>query len=407
MDCYFRSVIDDFVVPKNEEMSDRLPSPRSWLNWGISAPESCGEAKKWFLMNPSFSQREMSPNGEIFFDDDMVDSSIRGKEQSSGFSLCEGSVDDIFNQTTTSHDQPDCQLDDLVGIEAMDDIYLDSFLEDLPRTENPRKSFCCSPESEYNSVLVDNFSKDMIVDSRSFSSDEHSIGSSKYLKTHAFSPAVGWKRKANDSEFMPSSSEQNDCTTIEASQINISVPSEQKSIDEAVDNETSVEESVLQELETVMTQLTDKTRICFRDAFYRLAKNSERHMAAHRQHEDVSVETLPPLIGHAEKERSGRKQATESETNIIDRTVASLLFGKMHMFVEDSPVEETVNADPTQVATRTTGTPNHNLNQTQTRNFHRYHVYPGDAEVPIYGPEIPSADNRMNKVYNTGVGIYE
>ncbi|XP_038691607.1 protein LNK4-like isoform X2 [Tripterygium wilfordii] len=372
MDCYFRSVIDDFVVPKDQ---------------GISG----------------LSQREMNPSGEVLCDEDRMDASIRGNKQSSSLSLCEGSVDDIFHQTTTSRDRPDCQLDDLVEIDTMDDIFLDSFLEDLPRTENPWKSFCLSPESECNSMLVDSLSKDMILDSQSFSSDERSIGSSKYLRTHDFSSAVDWKREANASQFLP-------CTTIEASQINTSLPSEQNSIDECVDKETSVEESVLQELEMVMTQLTDKTRICFRDAFYRLANNTEKHTVGQKQIEDISLE-IPPLMGRTEKERFGRKKATESETNIIDRTIASLLFGNMQMFVEDSPVEKTANAG--QEATRVTGTPNHILHQ-------RYPIYTGDAEVPIHGhghlqaavdhcrdvSEIPP-DNKMDKVYDTGVRIHD
>ncbi|KAF5742464.1 hypothetical protein HS088_TW09G00513 [Tripterygium wilfordii] len=124
MDCYFRIAIDDYVVPKDQEISDVLPSSHSWLNWGISAPESYGLTNKCFLMDASLSRREMNPTGEILCDGDLMDASIHGKEQSSSFSLCEGSVDDIFNLTTTSHDWSDCQLDDLVGIDAMDDIFL-------------------------------------------------------------------------------------------------------------------------------------------------------------------------------------------------------------------------------------------------------------------------------------------
>jgi hypothetical protein len=41
MDWYFGSGIDDLVVPKYQELSDRLPSsPDSWSKWGIREPES-------------------------------------------------------------------------------------------------------------------------------------------------------------------------------------------------------------------------------------------------------------------------------------------------------------------------------------------------------------------------------
>jgi hypothetical protein len=41
MDWYFGSGIDDLLVPKYQELSDRLPSsPDSWSKWGIREPES-------------------------------------------------------------------------------------------------------------------------------------------------------------------------------------------------------------------------------------------------------------------------------------------------------------------------------------------------------------------------------
>ncbi|KAG4148422.1 hypothetical protein ERO13_D05G284500v2 [Gossypium hirsutum] len=101
----------------------------------------------------------------------------------------------------------------------------------------------------------------------------------------------------------------------------------------------SLEESVLKELETVTAQLSDKTRICFRDAFYRLAKNSKQNPVALNQQGNLHVRThSPKWTISEEKIRSGKKETTESETNTIDRTIANLTFDKMDMNVRDFPV---------------------------------------------------------------------
>lgn len=67
-----------------------------------------------------------------------------------------------------------------------------SLLEDLPATEDLYNSFGFDPESQHN-LTGDNLAADMTLDSKSHSGDTHARGCSKYLKTHAFSPSVGWE----------------------------------------------------------------------------------------------------------------------------------------------------------------------------------------------------------------------
>ncbi|KAE8721572.1 hypothetical protein F3Y22_tig00015498pilonHSYRG00067 [Hibiscus syriacus] len=101
----------------------------------------------------------------------------------------------------------------------------------------------------------------------------------------------------------------------------------------------SLEESVLKELEKVTTQLSDKTRICFRDAFYRLAKNLKQNPVALGQQGNLHAQTHPlKWTISEEKIRSGKKEKTESETNTIDRTIANLTFDKMDINVWDFPL---------------------------------------------------------------------
>ncbi|GMI90432.1 NIGHT LIGHT-INDUCIBLE AND CLOCK-REGULATED GENE 3 [Hibiscus trionum] len=104
----------------------------------------------------------------------------------------------------------------------------------------------------------------------------------------------------------------------------------------------TLEESVLKELEMVTTQLSNKTRICFRDAFYRLAKNSTQNPVALGQQGNLHAQThSPKWTISEEKIRSGKKETTESETNTIDRTIANLTFGKIDINVRDFPVCQT------------------------------------------------------------------
>lgn len=66
------------------------------------------------------------------------------------------------------------------------------------------------------------------------------------------------------------------------------------------------QELVLRELEDVVFQLTKRTRVCFRDAFFRLAESSSAK------------------CGAANGTPLSSATATERETNAIDRTVADL-----------------------------------------------------------------------------------
>uniref|UniRef100_A0A2C9UXE9 Uncharacterized protein n=1 Tax=Manihot esculenta TaxID=3983 RepID=A0A2C9UXE9_MANES len=196
-----------------------------------------------------------------------------------------------------------------------------SLVEDTPGTENLHKSFCFETELLNCMVGDDIILTDSILDA-------YSLGSSKYLKTHAFSPSMdpeGGKIPAAPL-FIPSNSEQKNCPLLKAPLIKVSVPSEHKQRSKHVDAETSPEEFVLQELATVVAQLTDNSRICFRDAFYHLASNSSQHVMT--QNRNVLFMETPPWAGQEDKMRLGGKKPVELETNTIDRALANPMFNK-------------------------------------------------------------------------------
>ncbi|KAI5600509.1 hypothetical protein BDE02_01G029400 [Populus trichocarpa] len=380
MEWYSGSGIDDFVVPEDREVYDRLPSPESWSKWCADASESHEFSNKRFLMDSKLTGEELKFNGEILSKE--VESFYNGKDQSSGSSISGRLSEESLPQTALSCDQPDYQLDDLSEIEQLDEFFLSSFLEDLPRNENLNGSFCFSAEAECGMASADNRFTDTMSDLQSISNDAHGMGSSKYLKTHAFSPSLSWEEgEVAASHFNPCNSDQKDLAPVKASLVNVLVPSEHDGMIGLVDEETSLQQSALQELEMVMAQLNDKTRICFRDALYRLASNSKQHPIEQDQNGDLSMET--PGTGEDEKMGSGGKTTVEMETNAIDRAIANLMFSKMDLNIRDFPVSAPVNSK--QGISRETKPLNCRWNEPQGHDLPSYPNFRGDAEVPILG----------------------
>ncbi|XP_022744947.1 protein LNK3-like isoform X2 [Durio zibethinus] len=330
MEWYFGDGTEDLVVPMGQQLVDGLPSPESWSEWGLTAPGHFESFNKCFITDANFTHEGLRFNGKLCNDAE-IESSTNVKDPSCCSSICGGLSDESLNQTTFSRPQPDYQLDDFARFEQMDDIFLNSLLEDLPGSEDLHNLFGFSPEYRGRRMPAD------------------------YLLT-------------------------------DASLTKIWVPPQEKSANGFISEEISLEESVLLELEMVMAQLSDKTRICFRDAFYRLAKNSKQNPVALNQHGNVRVGNhSPKWTISEEKMRSAKKGTTESETNTIDRTIANLTFNKMEINVRDFPAAPTpANSKPNVI--KVTGQLNQSSSQSQIHCFPQS-VTPSDAEVPFLGHE--------------------
>ncbi|KAH0907726.1 hypothetical protein HID58_039553 [Brassica napus] len=104
--------------------------------------------------------------------------------------------------------------------------------------------------------------------------------------------------------------------------------------------EPSTEEVVLQDLQRAsekVTVLTDVTRKCFRDTFYRLAKNSQLKC------ESGNINTEEFLQDTTFSGNINKK--TESETNSIDRAVANLTFNNMESNMRNIPPPKRVSCN--------------------------------------------------------------
>ncbi|CAI0421541.1 unnamed protein product [Linum tenue] len=301
---------DDLVVPKDQGYSDGFQSPDSWSNWGLNDSNTFNDYPHKHMLSPTNLNPEQlrfdsqtSPNHQF----DMECSTIPDRDQSSCSSF--GGRAPVYHQSL--HRQAaDSQLDCLSGFEPMDDHFLSSLLDDMQEME--QNSPCFSSESQDCMIPADDlWTEATALDSDSISSNGGFAASSHY------SPCDLEKAVLHQLKVPP---------------FTVSVTtSEDDCKDFQLQNEPSREESALHEFELMMAQLPTKTRICFRDALYRLAKNSRPHEVAS---DDVSMDTSS-WAPQVEESRSGER-GMEPETNSIDRSIASMMFNQMDLNVLQS-----------------------------------------------------------------------
>lgn len=115
MEWYFERVSDEILVPRYQELSDRLPSPGSQSKWGISASRSPSER---FVMDTNMEQQELTSNDRSLCDEVELDT-FHDEDQSTGLSS-----EEYFHRRAFSRDWPDCHLNDVAGFDQMTDIFL-------------------------------------------------------------------------------------------------------------------------------------------------------------------------------------------------------------------------------------------------------------------------------------------
>ncbi|XP_057727919.1 protein LNK3-like isoform X1 [Arachis stenosperma] len=286
MDCYDGHGIHDFILPKYEDLFNAC-SPENWSRWELSAPNA----------------REVELS---YIDKYFIEKIDLGASQQDSSSVCGPQPS---QQMAFSHNEPNYELQDLSSFEQIDDIFVDSLFEGPPCVENSQKSFFLCPEKCCCNI-PDQLQKDFEA-----------------------------------STFVPCDSESKDCLDVEEPMFEELDAFEWCSRDETMDEQFSLEESILQNLETVIVQFNEKTRICFRDALNRLARNTKQQAAGENQNQDLYMVKAIPQAVHGLTERSEEKEPMESETNIVDRAVANLLFNKMdlnlqHVFLQQSTRDE-------------------------------------------------------------------
>ena len=123
MDWYFSNGMEDFVVPNDQELPDRLPSPESWSKWGLTIPGNFESSNKCFVVDANLTHDKLKFNGKLCNDAEF-ESSAEVKDPSSFSSRCGGLSEESLDQAPLSQHQPDYELDDFARFEQMDDIFL-------------------------------------------------------------------------------------------------------------------------------------------------------------------------------------------------------------------------------------------------------------------------------------------
>ncbi|XP_017415433.1 protein LNK3 isoform X3 [Vigna angularis] len=306
MDWYYGCENGEYFLPKDQEdLLERYSSPGCWSEWGIKAPECLNSTEEYLTKNTEETEVEFNFIDKSFKDEIEFDPYLQDKDQSSSSSVC-GGLSEQFQHTALSCDrQSKYELQDLSTFEHVDDFFLDSVLEDFTCVENLHKSFLYPENPSSNTNDADH--KDVAA-----------------------------------SGFVSCNSDSKDCLDIEARTIKILDPFEQSNGDKIMPEKLSLEECTLLGFEMLVAKFTENTRICFRDALFRLAKNTKQH-AVENLDGDLNLHQEMPHSVYNETMRSVDKKPMESETNIVDRAVANLMFNKMEINILDIPFTTLVN----------------------------------------------------------------
>ncbi|KAF5199991.1 Lnk3-like isoform x1 [Thalictrum thalictroides] len=220
----------------------------------------------------------------------------------------------------------DYQLDGMSAIDQMNDNFMNSiFEENTPRMRSTYQCVGNFPESECSTMSSGDLLTDVGMDSQSISTDQLRRGNVSKLEVPS---SMDWNTLDDPPTYTSYDSEnvkKSVARHAHGNKANSSLVT-----DGQVDEETSFEEVAIRELELAMTQLTEETRICFRDSLYRLAKSSrQRQLEIQSQSEEQTIEGTFLTNVHGETSRFGKVEHMESETNYFDSTVAHLMFNEL------------------------------------------------------------------------------
>ncbi|XP_020087084.1 uncharacterized protein LOC109709319 [Ananas comosus] len=343
MDWYFLEESDDFLVPSDQEPFGDVPAfSDDWRSWAVAPPkvsQPCGDDA-------------LLQHGRGLYADEMKQSAFKEGERGFGDSTARGESTPLDCCPRSSEEsfecQTKCEMPD--NLEEMDNIFLckhnfrdpwNSFLEvDTRNMENAFEPVQMFPDSMYRSLSFENILATMLADPQNHSASLSRSESMNDLE------ACGIPLFPNDlsEDFEKTDDCSSSCVNMpdgsvilraEDSDPYIFVPAEVRPTSEsklvAADAEKPKcsEATVLRELEDAILLLNEETRICFRDSLYRLAsssKDKKRKRDESRITETTVVASAPKMKGVSS--RANKSECTETETNIIDRTVANLVFNQ-------------------------------------------------------------------------------
>ncbi|KAM3282599.1 protein LNK4 [Capsicum chacoense] len=312
MDWFSR--VDDgyLVVPRG--FDGFSPSSDSWSKWD-STP--FGNFKSGMKRNNMRSyvgaeDCEVTGNG-LSSDVDMKKFGI--DEEPFDNAASQASYCNMDQWSSYPPEQLEFHLDNLASIDQLDDVFLSSLLADGPTGMDAADETSDLSTDSSRSMLMDDDQAGNEDSNSEHMTSNSCAGTAKYFSAHGFTSPVDWRSREVNNPYLLE----------KAPQPEIAVKLEHDKGDSRVsDKEISMEESILQHLENLTSQLTEQTRICFRDSLYRLADNSKQDACQSRN-----------AMTDQDSTWFSKEEATESRTNVIDRTVANLLFSNVEFGVSE------------------------------------------------------------------------
>ncbi|KAJ6797526.1 hypothetical protein M6B38_217675 [Iris pallida] len=325
MEWYLREESDGLVVPGHGETSeatnteDVLMTQDDWFHWGTT------ESK--VVISPNKYHQNSDSGRPMYFQASKEDPTCGG-EGSSGSGA--PGVPSLRGCSARPSESPSPgQLDFKMehDMERMDDIFIDSFLEE--------DQLC--PDSVYTSTSFEDLLSNMLsdppnpLDSPGRESEACMDSCNFVMCTDDISK--NWNKEEDSPSCLTSDESKrfigysvDHNLTVSSPPITTTTTTNDSEAVAKMDELECSEAIVLLELEDVMSQMSEKSRICFRDAMYRLAKGFEQKHSITQIRSEITADRWFPSQVSCDNSRMEGPSSMESATNVIDRTVANLMF---------------------------------------------------------------------------------
>uniref|UniRef100_A0A8R7JWW3 Protein LNK3 n=1 Tax=Triticum urartu TaxID=4572 RepID=A0A8R7JWW3_TRIUA len=300
------------IFPSGDELAGNQKTEQGnyWTQWNSRLSDD---------LNTTSLYSDEHENGiEQCFDD--AEEHERSSQQERSSACPRVASSDCSTGPSEEHSEGPAPLE-LQHSKETNDIFLSQFSDDEMRMmDAPFQALDMFPGSMHRLLSYENMLSGVLTDSQN---QETNPGHNEMDTMDT----CGFPLFSHDLQNDPSSADGSLQTLLSASQDKAEVSTMKRSRSVAdIESSSNGEVAVLEELEDVMFQLTKKTRVCLRDAFYRLAESSEAQCTA------VNGGTLTCSNEQSFQQSEGTESSTstsdraERETNAIDRTVAILAF---------------------------------------------------------------------------------
>ncbi|TVU03202.1 hypothetical protein EJB05_51261 [Eragrostis curvula] len=294
----------------------------------LGLPNSAAKSMTSMAWYPLPQSGGTTSGGDEFFDNQSAGWSLwsfsaSGDQKTTGVKQENG---DAQCSTGNSEDQPEAPspLEELQFTQPTEDFFLSQFSdEEMRRMDAPFEALEMFPDSMHRLLSYENMLSGVLTgsDDEDVKLDHNGMDT---MDTCGF-PLFIHDTQNESRNGEPSDPEVLADLSSEEDKAGLCMTKRSRPITDT-ENTTGFEALVLEELEDVVFQLTKRTRICYRDAFYRLAESSKAKCSTANGATEVGSSTSKQSVQQPDgnASRFSTPGCPERETNPIDRTVMVL-----------------------------------------------------------------------------------